>query len=311
MVTSDDYIINNPLVAVIGIGEYDGLPNLVGINKDYENLIYTFHKMYKHNILYCNNNNKIKDIKSFDQSGKSNYKIRWTSDEIDLFLEKAKNKLKTKEYDAFLLFISSHGDSEGTLYDSDCEEYQVSSILNRFNGENCIEMAFKPKLIFLDACRGSMKSKAVKLSSTGTIEDISVITNDQTLTTDATMVEKGGISGIFSQKNKKFKNNKKKPFEQQLRVLKVHKEGNFRLIYSNIEGYSAIDSTKGGYLMRATKDIFCSNDMLEDWKSYNMDKLIKNIRGRANQLASTDIVVQTPVDENRCEYDIYFARYDV
>ena len=41
----------NPLVVILGIGEYDEWPNLIGVKKDYENMIKIFNKLFKYDIL--------------------------------------------------------------------------------------------------------------------------------------------------------------------------------------------------------------------------------------------------------------------
>ena len=48
---------NDPLIIMMGIGKYDGMPNLDGITKDYDNIIDTFVKHWKYKIFHRLNDN--------------------------------------------------------------------------------------------------------------------------------------------------------------------------------------------------------------------------------------------------------------
>lgn len=56
-------------------------------------------------------------------------------------------------HDSFICIIMSHGDEEGIL-GTDSQSVPVDSIIAKFQGNKCPQLATKPKLFFLQACRG-------------------------------------------------------------------------------------------------------------------------------------------------------------
>ena len=42
------FILRNPLVIILGIGEFSGLPDLDGVSKDYQNVINVFVNVWKY-----------------------------------------------------------------------------------------------------------------------------------------------------------------------------------------------------------------------------------------------------------------------
>ena len=179
--------IKNALVVVVGIGDYDGnMPNLIGIPKDYKNLISTFYKVFGYSVLFLDKNNQLHYCNKKPNQNYGNekntiikqtklksdkFKIKWTSDEIDDFFDKAQEIWTNTDnkgqliHDSLLVFISCHGDMEGVILDSDCEEIPLASIFAQFWGAKCPQMLDKPKVFFVDACRGSMRSR-IKVNST-------------------------------------------------------------------------------------------------------------------------------------------------
>ena len=89
------------------------------------------------------------------------YKIEWTSDEIDNFLKEVSNTINDKKnnFDGLIFIISSHGEDEGVLLDSEGKDYQLMEIFSTFDNSTCTKLAGKPKLFIIDACRGQMTSK--------------------------------------------------------------------------------------------------------------------------------------------------------
>ncbi|XP_034487107.1 caspase-3 [Drosophila innubila] len=72
--------------------------------------------------------------------------------------------------DCFALVVMSHG-SEGKVYAKDMS-YPVDRLWNPFLGESCKTLVNKPKLFFVQACRGANLEKAVEFTS------FSVMTRD-------------------------------------------------------------------------------------------------------------------------------------
>ena len=65
-----------------------------------------------------------------------------------------------KNADCFVLVICSQG-AESGIYGTDLEIVELNTILTQFNAQNCIHLAFKPKLIFLQVCQGDRLDECV------------------------------------------------------------------------------------------------------------------------------------------------------
>ena len=158
------YTICNPLVVMVGIGEYhDELQNLIGVIQDYKNMIYTFNNMYNYSFYYQTKDNKmvytgntIVNLKNVHIS--DIIKIDWGADEILDFFESARDMIVSKKHDSLIVIISSHGDSDGIILDSEFEEVQLYQIFYKFMRNECPYLQDKAKIVFVDACRGSLKS---------------------------------------------------------------------------------------------------------------------------------------------------------
>ncbi|EDV48822.1 caspase-3 [Drosophila erecta] len=87
----------------------------------------------------------------------------------DLTFSEINDKLKEvaredhSENDCFVLAVMSHG-TEGKVYAKDMS-YPVERLWNPFLGDNCKTLKNKPKLFFIQACRGANLEKAVEFSS--------------------------------------------------------------------------------------------------------------------------------------------------
>ncbi|EDO39629.1 predicted protein, partial [Nematostella vectensis] len=81
---------------------------------------------------------------------------------LDLSYDETKaavNKLALKDYsqyDCLAIFLMSHG-KEDFIYTSDGGELKINEIRKRFSNARCRSLAGKPKLFFIQACRGEKK----------------------------------------------------------------------------------------------------------------------------------------------------------
>ena len=145
----------------VGIGQYNGLPNLIGVAKDYENVIYVFNNKYNYSVCYKKNenhgnenvylHNEKVDINKQHLSKK--LKTEWTVDEIINFLEDARDTLVKNYHDSLIIIISSHGTADGIIYDSEDEQVSLLSLVEIFKSDKCPHLVNKPKIAFVDACR--------------------------------------------------------------------------------------------------------------------------------------------------------------
>jgi hypothetical protein len=53
-----------------------------------------------------------------------------------------------KKYDCLVVFVLTHGDESEIIYAKD-RRYYVKELVEPFTGRNCIQLANKPKLFFI------------------------------------------------------------------------------------------------------------------------------------------------------------------
>ena len=70
-------------------------------------------------------------------------------------------KLDHSKFDSFVCCILSHG-KMGQIYGSDSLIVSLDEVTSRLSGDRCRSLAAKPKMFFLQACRGTMKDRAVE-----------------------------------------------------------------------------------------------------------------------------------------------------
>ena len=83
--------------------------------------------------------------------------------EMEGIFEKVGSRDHSK-YDSLICCMLTHG-KEGKVYGSDSRELDVTNIISKLNGEHCKTLAGKPKLFFLQACRGKGKDAGVRVAS--------------------------------------------------------------------------------------------------------------------------------------------------
>ena len=170
------FVVNDALIVILGISEFDGLPNLPGVLKDYKNIINTFVNQWKYKILFKLNNNKLiysNNISEIEEEEKENsFKSKWDIDDIDLFVEEARKYTVKNKHNGLLFIISTHGDRGKLIYDSNCEECYLDGIFAMFSPQGSVLLeSYKeeihesnhlfqiPKIFFVDSCRGNYKAK--------------------------------------------------------------------------------------------------------------------------------------------------------
>ncbi|XP_033125485.1 caspase-3-like isoform X2 [Anneissia japonica] len=71
------------------------------------------------------------------------------------------SKMNHSQYDCFIFAVLTHG-INGALYTVDERLVQVDDILKCFSGEGCPTLTGKPKIFFIQACRGEMFDQGVE-----------------------------------------------------------------------------------------------------------------------------------------------------
>ena len=177
------YKITNPLVTAVIIGEYSDsrLPSIKTANKDYQNIIDSFHDTYGYTVFVAQNDKNDEDytLARFSSSGDApqiqscNFKCKWTTEEIEDFNEKIKEDFIDNDsinFDSLIYIISCHGDGKSGIYDSKGENLFLSDIYSEFDNHQCRDLRDKPKIYLLDTYRigGGNNNSSIDKNDTNT-----------------------------------------------------------------------------------------------------------------------------------------------
>ena len=337
------YYINDPLVAVLGIGDYDNdvMPPLIGVPQDYIQCIYTFYHKLGYSLVYQNkltskieylckktNNSKVSNQESKEsenenqvslRSCKENAKLHWIEDEIVEFVENVKETIVKNQHDSCIFIISAHGDRESVILDSKGEEVSVFFLFGQFNGKYCQYLVDKPKLIFVDACRGSMRAKPIKPMQLAPNDDKNQssknkknIINKQNNINNSNIKPKNkktqsivNVPAIIDANKVNDKNGKILQNMIRIKDKYYHEQANFRYIYGNPDGYVIPDGgTKGGYLIRGIKRVFSNLDIA---LNKDLNQIVDKIRTQVNDLVGNGAMA-TVEDVNTMTYNVRFHK---
>ncbi|XP_077498803.1 caspase-7-like isoform X2 [Amblyomma americanum] len=70
-----------------------------------------------------------------------------------------------RNYDCFVCCFLTHGTDKDTLYASDGNRVSVDDVMAPFHGDKCRSLRGKPKLFFIQACRGGKLQRGISLDS--------------------------------------------------------------------------------------------------------------------------------------------------
>lgn len=99
-----------------------------------------------------------------------------TADKIREVVKELQSRHHSK-FDSFICCILSHGGKEGHIYGVDGVMVSLDDITRSFNGEQCAGLIGKPKLFFLQACRGDKTDKGVRIDGDEE-EELHVMTDE-------------------------------------------------------------------------------------------------------------------------------------
>ena len=276
-----EFRVENALIGIIGIGEYDDDQNLDGVRYDYKNIISTFVGTYKHKILYQLDDGSLiysNDIKEILES-KSNFKLRWSEQDIDDYTMEYRKHVINNKHDAVIFFIEGHGNSDSELIpsiynDDNDDNVDIAQLIYHFkpNGSpwvNCkdnyketqTEFESKhlcriPKIVFVDICRGQTTLKPIKLC----------INNQST---------KPEINDGNNNNNNNSNNNINIKCGEHDEAKYTSEDANICLTYANAGGYAVIGGSKGSQFTSSVCKVFDDKSTVE--KSELLE-IIKKIR---------------------------------
>ena len=75
-------------------------------------------------------------LKCNQQQYHSNFKLRWTSDEIDTFISNIKKIFHKLKPSGLVFIIAARGFTDKIVVDSDGEKYRIVKVFSEFNNTN-------------------------------------------------------------------------------------------------------------------------------------------------------------------------------
>ena len=190
-------------MVVVVIGNYNQaspIPSIEGASKEYYSVVRAFNYVRGYDIVFATNNGikhmtkknsfkRTKKIKSFD------FKLSWVNDDVENFnqhivqkiLPSANNdtKMGTNRYDSLIYILSSHGDGDKAIYDSNGEEIPLEYIYYTFNNQNCKTLRQRPKIYMCDINRvGSDSCTPSRCNRTQLQQSESKVNNHNNCNTD-------------------------------------------------------------------------------------------------------------------------------
>ena len=99
-------------------------------------------------------------------------KKNMNSQQMKEYLGQVANRESHDESDSFVCCILSHGDKD-SIFGSDSQLVDIDDLVTPFKGKRCIRLAGKPKMFFIQSCRGTIDDEMVEiLESDGPQEQV-------------------------------------------------------------------------------------------------------------------------------------------
>ena len=208
-----------------------------------------------------------------------------------------------------LIVILGIGQYGGRIYDCNGnDDISLNDIFDIFNNENLKKLCNKPKIYFIDCCRGDMRLKAQIHSSNDNDDNDDQIEETKNDGSDDDNTHKPLIQNVNTKgrSNGNGNNNSSNNSRNNDNSNKTYTiPSDCRSIYATIEGYAAIDGgNKGGYLIRSVTKAFAKDEIFNK----NLDAIIKNTRKIMKNLLKGGQQYQTQIIDSNdtIDYEINF-----
>lgn len=318
---SEAHTIANPLVVVIGIDFKKCNKTLV--LRDCANIKFVFHNFLGYNIIYmkkCKSNDEISFLTECKESKNpkemkdiNKFKVKWSEDEIFNFNDHiVENVLKKGqvEYDGLIYFITSHGSSSNTIYDSAGEEMYLDFIFDMYNNDSCEYLRNKPK-IFILSCNGGEEALQWMPSNDNETENKMDNTMDNKMNNKTD--EKAHEFKLDDETIEIENSDLKVPFWEELAYCK---DSHFRFIWANPDGFRTTNdkNKQGSRLIQSVTRIFSQTKFddktkeSEDLTHIIMKTKVLSMSQQKKQENETVTIIQ---DNNRIPYPIRFKKYQI
>eukprot|EP01084_Bolivina_argentea_P159893 278493_1 len=155
----ESYIMKKPYIIIIGICPYDSKPKttLRAVPQDIANMKHLWLNQFKYDENY---------VKIVTEDINSQYISISSLNEQLSEVQAILNLKQRKECDGLIIIYSGHGSTNGFdnyILCSDCKELSILAIENKFSSQGCPFLAGKPKILYLDCCRGIQNINATDI----------------------------------------------------------------------------------------------------------------------------------------------------
>jgi hypothetical protein len=201
-----------------------------------------------------------------------------TTTHTDLTAAEMKQTLKTlagrnlTKAQCVVVAILTHGGEGGILYGVDGKGVKVEELANLFAGKNCRSLAGKPKLFFIQACRGVNRDRGVE------------------------ECEADGISSPVPEPVKSTGTD----VADEAKTLPSHAD--FLFSYSTIEGYAAFRNTvNGSWYIRDLIDVFS-----KDASKEHLTDMLTKVNQKISERKTAKGYKQTSSKEDSLRKKLFF-----
>ncbi|XP_015776086.1 PREDICTED: caspase-3-like [Acropora digitifera] len=155
------------------------------------------------------------------------------------------SKKDHSKFDAFVCIVMSHGDTGDKIIGVKGRTIGIEQLMSKFKAKNCPSLAHKPKMFFIQACRGLAQDKFLTQSKGDNDYDAG-------LTSDSTLAR---CSSILPQ------------------------ESDFLLGYATVPGYVAYkQSNYGSFYMQALTDIIKRHH-----RRYHLEEMLVEVNNSVSE----------------------------
>ena len=296
--------VSNPLIVQIGVNtrSITSRNHLKGIVADYKNVKKALNSVRGYDMMYFTCDNEIRHVTTVEESIddiETNGKQIWTVSEIMNFNKGVLKILKRNDYnyDGLLYFISSHGIGDDLMQDSDSKYLPISGIINLFDNKSCLALKNKPKIFFLEMCRGTMKHQQQANDLFDEKRDIEA-KNESHTATDSDWNSKKADT-IEKKDNVDFKRVSNEEYFELKDRINYSRDIYSRKIYGAFNGYALPDSEKGAYMTRS----FCKVVLNDNLFCKDLDQMIHQTRKMAAKLLGESKVGTLGMNQTQAMHD--------
>ncbi|XP_077866408.1 caspase-2-like [Saccoglossus kowalevskii] len=164
-------------------------------------------------------------------------------------------------YDCCVIALLSHG-VNGAIYSTDGELLKVEDITSKFNGANCPSLRRKPKLFFIQACRGESFDRGYDAMDAGRVVSLE---DGKEPARKSPRLEETESKLSPEQLVEKMLDMELDSTDAFATKQTVPSEGDMLLAYATVPGYvSWRNSERGSWFIQAITEVFLSKAHTED-----------------------------------------------